>query len=141
MSNIDISYPTKEDIELWISILRQENTQLKLKLPHDDSHWYDHVCSAVLRIQNDYTHDLHEKAARLFYYLNKGHHFVDGNKRTAIVVTYLFLLLNNRWITHPRKIETLAKQLAQSHGSVRIDYWMQKIKQVLESVTVVIPQD
>jgi death-on-curing protein len=50
--------------------------------------------SAVARPQSGYYADLFEKAAALFESLSQNHPFVDGNKRTAITATAVFLLLN-----------------------------------------------
>ena len=43
--------------------------------------------------------DLFLKAAALMYSLAKNHPFVDGNKRTAITATAMFLLQNGRFIS------------------------------------------
>ena len=50
--------------------------------------------SAVARPQSGYYADLIEEAAALFESLSQNHLFVDGNKRTAITATGVFLLLN-----------------------------------------------
>jgi len=50
--------------------------------------------SAVARPQSGYYADLIEEAAALFESLSQNHPFVDGNKRTAITATGVFLLLN-----------------------------------------------
>lgn len=50
--------------------------------------------SAVARSQSGYYSDLFEEGAALFESLSQDHPFVDGNKRTAITATGVFLLLN-----------------------------------------------
>lgn len=50
--------------------------------------------SAVARPQSGYYEDIFEEAAALFESLSQNHPFVDGNKRTAITATGVFLLLN-----------------------------------------------
>lgn len=50
--------------------------------------------SAVARPQSGYYADVFEEAAALFESLSQNHPFVDGNKRTAIAATGVFLLLN-----------------------------------------------
>lgn len=50
--------------------------------------------SAVARPQSGYYADILEEAAALFESLSQNHPFVDGNKRSAITVTGVFLLLN-----------------------------------------------
>ncbi len=39
-----------------------------------------------------------EQAAALFYSLIKGHPFLNGNKRIAVISLLLFLLLNGKWL-------------------------------------------
>ncbi len=56
----------------------------------------------------DSVHDLHEdleyhdaviaKAAYLFWNLVKGHYFVGGNKRTALLTTHMFLNYNGLFL-------------------------------------------
>ena len=50
--------------------------------------------AAVARPQSGYYIDLFEEAAALFESLAQNHPFVDGNKRTAITATAIFLVLN-----------------------------------------------
>lgn len=51
--------------------------------------------SAVARPQTGYYKDIIEEAAALWESLSQNHPFVDGNKRTAIVATIVFLELND----------------------------------------------
>lgn len=58
------------------------------------------LLSALARPQNllaysDETPDISQLAAALAYGIAKNHPFIDGNKRTALVVSRTFLLLNN----------------------------------------------
>ena len=50
--------------------------------------------AALLRPQTGYYADLIEEAAALWESLSQNHPFVDGNKRTAFAVTYVFLAIN-----------------------------------------------
>jgi death-on-curing protein len=50
--------------------------------------------SAVGRLESGYYADVIEEAAALFESLSQNHPFLDGNKRTAITATGVFLLLN-----------------------------------------------
>ncbi|HWQ99772.1 MAG TPA: type II toxin-antitoxin system death-on-curing family toxin [Candidatus Methylomirabilis sp.] len=51
---------------------------------------------------------LEEQAAVLFYELTKLHPFENGNKRMAVVSTFIFLYLNDRWlmVTHDELYQT-----------------------------------
>lgn len=42
---------------------------------------------------------IHDKAAALFHSLSRNHAFVDGNKRTSVLATILFLQLNGYAVT------------------------------------------
>jgi death-on-curing protein len=60
--------------------------------------------SAVLRpmtsaFGEDAYPTIHDKAAALFHSLSRNHAFVDGNKRTSVVATILFLQLNGYTVT------------------------------------------
>ncbi|MCJ2670539.1 MAG: type II toxin-antitoxin system death-on-curing family toxin [Candidatus Thermoplasmatota archaeon] len=46
----------------------------------------------------DFLPDIHTKAAYLLKAINDFHPFVDGNKRTSILSTAYFLLLNGYWL-------------------------------------------
>jgi death on curing protein len=55
------------------------------------------LASALDRPRNQWTygeHDLHALAAAYAFGIAKNHPFVDGNKRTAFLTAYTFLLLN-----------------------------------------------
>jgi len=55
--------------------------------------------SALFRPQSGYYKDLFQEAAALWESLSQNHPFVDGNKRTAFVSTFLFLSVNNLEVT------------------------------------------
>lgn len=55
--------------------------------------------SALYRPQSGYYIDLIQEAAALWESLSQNHPFVDGNKRTAFVSTFLFLSVNNLDVT------------------------------------------
>lgn len=58
---------------------------------------------------------LHHRAAVLFYMLIKNHPLKNGNKRTAVVLTVVFLILNNKMLTiSPDKLYDLACIVAKS---------------------------
>lgn len=50
--------------------------------------------SAVGRLESGFYADAIEEAAALFESLSQDHPFLDGNKRTAITATAVFLLIN-----------------------------------------------
>lgn len=70
--------------------------------------------------KKDLYQTLPEKAAVLYYHLNKNHPFQNGNKRIATASLLVFLDLNHHWINVP-KGELLKKtlEIAQSDPSER----------------------
>lgn len=57
---------------------------------------------------------IHDKAAALLHSLARNHAFVDGNKRTAVLATVLFLELNGYRVTwQPEEALTFMLQIAQ----------------------------
>ncbi|MFB3880054.1 MAG: type II toxin-antitoxin system death-on-curing family toxin [Armatimonadota bacterium] len=67
------------------------------------------------QFDGEYLHpDLPSMAAAYLYHLCKGHPFVDGNKRTALVAAEVFLLLNGRRLKATnRELERLTFAIAQ----------------------------
>ena len=134
MSNL--SYPTRQLIEKWLVILKNENLELTLKLPQTSEQWFDRVLSNVELTRIAYCEeDVFVKGAHLFYYITKDHNFTDGNKRSAIVVTYLYFLINTYFIGNPEKVRLLAKRVAKSKGSKMKDSWIKKIEKEFRSTT------
>ena len=43
--------------------------------------------------------EIHDKAAAYLYHISKNHAFVDGNKRTAVAVTEIFIEKNGHRLT------------------------------------------
>lgn len=131
-------YPDKEAIKIWLNFLRSENSSLNLKLPNTDDQWFKGILDTMDRVRLVYSDNVHGVASRLFYYLDKDHNFVDGNKRSTILMVYLFYILNGYRINSPEKIRVLAKKVAKSMGSKNMDSWLIKIEKELKSITSVI---
>ncbi|MDX2164830.1 MAG: type II toxin-antitoxin system death-on-curing family toxin [Gammaproteobacteria bacterium] len=72
--------------------------------------------------------DLFETAALLAEALAQGHVFVDGNKRTALVSMYNFLLLNGYRLTSPeQETEDMIVEIAQRNiSSEDLVKWLKK---------------
>lgn len=76
--------------------------------------------SALQRPQNKAayeTPDLFELAAAYAYGIARNHPFIDGNKRTALVASRTFLLINGYQITAPKE-DRLATFLALASGEL-----------------------
>ena len=79
--------------------------------------------SALQRPQNKLAYeapDLADMAAAYAYGIARNHPFVDGNKRTALVVSRTFLLINGYQITAPKE-GRLKTFLALAEGSLPED--------------------
>jgi death-on-curing family protein len=132
----DIFYPTQKVLELWVKLLRDENSSLELSLPNIDEEWYQKMMDVVTRAKNSYyPAELHLRAAELFYNTNKAHNFLDGNKRSSILIVYLFYVINDRYITSHLDIRKMAKSLAKSHGRSQHDRWIEKLRKCFEDST------
>ncbi|MFZ5642582.1 MAG: type II toxin-antitoxin system death-on-curing family toxin [Bacillota bacterium] len=86
---------------------------------------YDLLCSAVAMPQSTfggvYLHnDLFEMAAAYLYHICKNHPFIDGNKRTGLACSLVFLELNgitildNTGILYDTVISVLSGKLEKS---------------------------
>jgi death-on-curing family protein len=111
-------FPDYEDLAWWVNYVKGSSSVLKLSLPITNAAWYDRTLGVIelLRLPY-YGNDLHMLAARLFYKVVKDHNYSDGNKRSAIVAVYVFLLLNDYSISPSLDIRKLAKNTAKTKGS------------------------
>lgn len=56
-----------------------------------------------------------DKAAVMFYLMNKNHPFKNGNKRIAVTTLLYFLSKNGKWLTvHPQELYKFALFVAES---------------------------
>ena len=107
-----------------------------LALPAIDDGWYADIMDVVKRADHSYAErDLHHRAAELFYNTIKGHNFIDGNKRSSIVLVYLFYILNRHYIVSKLDIRKLAKRAAKSRCRGRHDSWTGKLAKTFEHCT------
>ena len=61
---------------------------------------------------------IEEKAAALFYHTIKNHSLPNGNKRTAVILTFTFLVYNEKWIYLEHKdLYDLSLQIASSSSA------------------------
>ncbi len=134
-----IYYPSKKDFEGLLKAIKNNpnSSFLKKYLPNVDSTWIERVIQKIELVQFDYyPKDLYYQSAVLFYKINKAHSEIDSNKRSAILTTYFFLLLNNKVLLEPNKVRAMAKRIAKSKGRKNEDVWIKKIKIFLQLNTV-----
>lgn len=132
-------FPDAEIIDWWVEYLPEsENIPLKESLPKIDKEWRMRVMSVISLIKMNYEsgyspQDLHHLGALIFYKINKAHNEIDGNKRSSIIITYLFYLMNDYAIREPEEMRLLAKRVARSKGKKNQDAWLHKISGFLST--------
>jgi death-on-curing family protein len=67
-------------------------------LPLFNTRYAGRLESCLENVKFDYYPDLLTKAVNLFYLINTGHVFYNGNKRMAVVATMVFLLKNDKML-------------------------------------------
>lgn len=95
----DVIYPEVEDFETIINQLCEGQEEYSLDLPPFYTRYPDKLETIIDQIQSSYFgfelyQSLEEKAARLFYFLNKDHAFINGNKRVSVMAFLVFLAAN-----------------------------------------------
>lgn len=129
-------YPDRQILEWWANFLKEPTIFLSPYLPPIDAGWIDTVLGTMdlLKI-SFYRDDFHHKAAHLFYKICKDHYFVDSNKRSSIIVLYLFCIVNGYIITcQPEGIRKLAEHTAEIKGSKNYENDIAEIEKKLEEV-------
>lgn len=94
-------YLTHQDIKYIFHELNTFFVKHKDPVPEYNSSYLHKIDSVVARPQDtfdgvDLYPELFEKAACYFYFINKLHPFMNGNKRMSIVCTYVFLRMNGK---------------------------------------------
>lgn len=75
---------------------------------------------------------IYHRAAALFYFVIKDHCFENGNKRSAVVITMVFLVLNKKMlIMYPEELYDLACEVAESEAADK-DKEIERIKQIFK---------
>jgi len=100
---MEITSLTPDDVREICFALAQEFLTFDEPIPDFETRFPGKL-EAILEIPQQGTRDgllyptLTEQAAVLFYSLVKGHPFLNGNKRLAVVSLLTFLSLNNHWL-------------------------------------------
>jgi death-on-curing family protein len=129
-------YPDNRWLRWWIDYLKKSNNTLKLKLPLTDDGWDYHMLGLLELIQQPYytPEEVYHKAAVLFYKIIKDHKYIDGNKRSAVVIVYLFFVINDCMLLPSINLRELAKKVAESkpriyrHQRDNQDRWVKKLE-------------
>jgi len=90
--------------------------------------------SALARPQSGYYNDIIEEAAALWESLSQNHPFVDGNKRTAIVATIVFLELNGwRFSVSDHEVHKFVKSLYEN-ANFQFDQLVQWLRESCDAL-------
>lgn len=110
-----LKYPNAELILRWATLVSSYEN-LSEFLPNFDSQWAKTIEGDFILCQmNPDSEDINKTSARLFYRIIKNHHFIEGNKRFALLAFYLFIYTNSydidvRW----QKMYEIAKVVAEA---------------------------
>lgn len=103
-------------------------------LPGERNHgMLEYVCEKPFLVtfgQEQYP-DLFQKAAVLMYALARGHYFNDGNKRTASMAAYVFLLQNGYEliVSDDEFYKTVIRVASGNYGEDTLADWLKENSQ------------
>lgn len=113
-----------------IEVYREEKQPKHIELGYMYESLIDGVALRIRGEQHVKFNNFLERAANLFFNLNRGHPFVDGNKRTSLLVTFYFLMWNGYFLTIPKDADIFIKQIADaSRTDLTVDHcynWLVK---------------
>jgi death-on-curing family protein len=128
-------FPDRGDIDSWVSYLTDDKEDefkrtMKPHLPIIDEGWKKGVADAIelTQLNTSLGGDLHRCAASIFYKIVKRHSYIDGNKRSAIIATYLYYFVNDHFLFPPGDLRKMAKRIARSKGSRQESNWLKKLE-------------
>lgn len=136
-------YPTEEDLRIFTSILKTGKYKISKYLPHTDEEWITIINDAVRYVEH--TSQYHDETsatvccARLMYKIAKRHELHDGNKRSAVIVGYIFLILNDYGIKDAPTLKQEAIRAARSKGRGNEAMICKRIASSLDAVVVKLP--
>ncbi|MBY0539005.1 type II toxin-antitoxin system death-on-curing family toxin [Patescibacteria group bacterium] len=132
-------FPTQSDFKLFFEVLRDGEYKIKKYLPSIDADWFRIVSDCLEYVEGTAKYEecsFHELVARLLYKVVKRHELGDGNKRTSVIVTYLFCLVNGHAVTSAKDLKAQAKRAARSKGRVQEDALKKKIAETLKEFVI-----
>lgn len=136
-------FPSKEDLDEWVGYLVDEkenefNKMMRPFLPLIDEEWKRGVLDVfeLTHLNRSLPEDIHAKAASIFYKTVKRHSYVDGNKRSAIIATSVFYLVNDHFLYPPEHIRVMAIRVAKSLGSRQEKTWLKKLEAFFKQKTI-----
>jgi len=135
MANFE--YPTREDLEWFTVVLRENKFTISKYLPPVSEDWFDSVMSCINYVQQTSAYEsntLHGEATKLLYKVAKAHDLADSNKRSALMTVILFCLLNDHRITEPAELKKQAKRIAKTKGRLNEMVMRRRVSSVMSSI-------
>ena len=70
----------------------------------------------------------------MLYKIAKKHDLGDGNKRSAVMCTFIFCFLNDYAVISPAKLKAEAKRIASTKGRKNEEIMKKRVAKNLESI-------
>ena len=91
-----MNYIPEDALDLIFEFVSQRYSRIEEVPQYHGEPGFEKFCGVLTQVQSDtYYPTLLDKAAYLLVNINKGHFFSNGNKRLALVVTTVFLVMND----------------------------------------------
>lgn len=134
----NVVYLLLVDFETIVNQLREAQEEFSEDMPPFDTRYPDRLESIINQIQSNYFGielypSLEEKAARLFYLINKNHPFLNGNKRIAVMALFVFLSLNREELYFDE--ETINNELFEI-ATITAASLPEQVEDIIEMLTI-----
>lgn len=110
-----VTFFDEKVLRSWIGVL--QHSGIPIRLPAIDQAWFEQMisCVEVTKLRPQFQADLHLAASSIFYKVIKNHYRVDGNKRSAVICSYLFYIVNGYHLSPPQDdLYEFARAIAES---------------------------
>lgn len=114
-----MDYPDQKIIATFIALIKERGGFLVDLLPSTSDYWVEcmadmvEACRLRVTFGNIDEEAISRFAAALFLKIIMNHEMTDGNKRSAVILAYLFFILNNKdekiYQVDPWKLRDFAK--------------------------------
>jgi len=134
----NVVYLLLVDFETIVNQLREAQEEFSEDMPPFDTRYPDRLESIINQIQSNYFGielypSLEEKAAWLFYLINKNHPFLNGNKRIAVMALFVFLSLNREELYFDE--ETINNELFEI-ATITAASLPEQVNDIIEMLTI-----
>ena len=138
-----VKFPDEDLLIEWINLIERKGNALLPYLPLIDRLWFQEMisCVEITAIASSQVHQLDSIGAKLFYKISKNHRRIDGNKRSALLVTVLLFILNDYFLEMaPVEMYDFATWVADSDAKKQ-ELIEEKIKEVFHKHLKTLPAE